>query len=438
MSVSGGAKHKHKPQTQSRQQIQTQTHGHKRKQQRQQLYLDFGQASFGSRSICPICNTLIVHGIREDEEQHEKICSDYRLGVAFHIRKNVRIVSVNNGSVRKLRCGEVKPNQSINKGSISQSQLQLLLPLHLQLPSIMMDKSINNDTRRDLGYVVEIRQGDGIQLRRKALAVKRIVDQELGFSVQSQDLQLHRPSGDGFHSDLNVLNCDHDDDVTSSRYGHGPGRKDEASLGRFTIFMYILNKRVVGFCSVEVITNAYRLLLEENRDGNGDASVIQKVNEKKKDNIGNSNDEEEYDDYGNEERNDAGNLLSEQSTSLSLSRKRKRAMAENVLTHAAVSESNLSDIDSDTKNIEPTEYPKTYARSTKPTPAIMGVHQLWCHRSHRHKSIASKLVDAARSKVVYGMIVPHDSVAFSSPTADGARFARRYSHPDAPLVYECR
>ena len=60
----------------------------------------------------------------------------------------------------------------------------------------------------------------------------------------------------------------------------------------------------------------------------------------------------------------------------------------------------------------------------------MGVHQLWCHKSHRNKSIARQLVDAARHKLVYGMVVPHSLVAFSSPTADGAAFARRYAVGD--------
>ena len=66
----------------------------------------------------------------------------------------------------------------------------------------------------------------------------------------------------------------------------------------------------------------------------------------------------------------------------------------------------------------------------------MGVHQLWCHHLHRQKGIASQLVDAARSKLVFGMTVPYHLVAFSSPTADGALFAKRYSFPDPPLVYE--
>jgi N-acetyltransferase len=66
----------------------------------------------------------------------------------------------------------------------------------------------------------------------------------------------------------------------------------------------------------------------------------------------------------------------------------------------------------------------------------MGVHQLWTHKSHRQKHIARTLVDAARGKLIFGMTVPHNLVAFSSPTVDGALFAKKYSFPDAPLVYD--
>jgi hypothetical protein len=78
----------------------------------------------------------------------------------------------------------------------------------------------------------------------------------------------------------------------------------------------------------------------------------------------------------------------------------------------------------------------TITRSMKPSKAILGVYQLWCHKLHRQKGIARQLVDAARSKHIFGMTVPPCWVAFSSPTWDGARFAKEYSHPHVPLVYE--
>ena len=78
----------------------------------------------------------------------------------------------------------------------------------------------------------------------------------------------------------------------------------------------------------------------------------------------------------------------------------------------------------------------SYSRSLQPSKAMMGIHQIWCHRSHRQAGIASKLCDAARSSLVFGMTVPLELVAFSSPTMDGIRFAKRYLGVDTPLVYD--
>jgi len=57
-----------------------------------QLYLDFGQKSFGKRTICPICNMMYVHGVKEDEIEHEKVCSEYKFGVPFPSWKNERLI----------------------------------------------------------------------------------------------------------------------------------------------------------------------------------------------------------------------------------------------------------------------------------------------------------------------------------------------------------
>ena len=76
-------------------------------------------------------------------------------------------------------------------------------------------------------------------------------------------------------------------------------------------------------------------------------------------------------------------------------------------------------------------------RSKKRERAFLGIHQIWCHRSHRGNGVASKLVDIARSNIVYGMAVSPIMVAFSSPTAEGLRFARNYVGTETPLVYDC-
>lgn len=115
-----------------------------------------------------------------------------------------------------------------------------------------------------------------------------------------------------------------------------------------TVYLYICQKRIVGYCSVEHIKQAYQLLESTNK--------------------------------GNEEKN------------------------------------------------------QLY-RSNTPLKAMMGIHQIWCHSKHRKSKIATQLVDTARSKLIFGMTIPVDEIAFSSPTLAGIKFARSYTQTNTPLVY---
>ncbi len=305
---------------------------------------------------------MVVHGLDEDENQHEKICNDYRLGVAFQMKlQNVRVVS--SFSARNaIASGNSKATESDRNGGGGIGNVFFLGT---------GGASAKNCTGKAPSMViVEIRSGDSIQLRRKALQVKSIVDQELGFSTV--------PSSSSQQDSARVETGEKDETLPSS-------------LGHRVIFLCIRDKRVVGFCSVETISCAYRLLIQEGMEKDRNADV-------------------------NEE-----GLQSEGTIHFISSRREKMKAASS----AAPSRPRRP-------------ITSTYARSKEPTKAIMGVHQLWCHKDYRHQSIASRLVDAARSKMVYGMLVPHRLVAFSSPTAAGARFATKYSSPDSPLVYECR
>lgn len=82
-------------------------------------------------------------------------------------------------------------------------------------------------------------------------------------------------------------------------------------------------------------------------------------------------------------------------------------------------------------------------RSTKEQKVMVGIHQLWVHAKHRKQRIATRLVDSIRSRFVFGLVVPADLLAFSSPTEAGSRFAMEYvsSNSDdenAPvLVFDC-
>jgi N-acetyltransferase len=77
------------------------------------------------------------------------------------------------------------------------------------------------------------------------------------------------------------------------------------------------------------------------------------------------------------------------------------------------------------------------SRDTKPHPVIMGVHQIWVHNLHRHKGIATKLLECARGSFTFGMVIPIEKVAFSSPTEDGVGLAKRFvGDGEKVLVYD--
>ena len=82
-------------------------------------------------------------------------------------------------------------------------------------------------------------------------------------------------------------------------------------------------------------------------------------------------------------------------------------------------------------------------RSSERQKAMAGIHQLWVHAKFRGQGIATRLVDAVREKLVFGLTVPKNLLAFSSPTEAGARFARSYVCGDSTnatteiLVYDC-
>jgi len=298
-----------------------------------QLYLDLGQSNFAARSICPVCGMMTVHGMAEDDAEHERICSEYRKGVAFAGWKSERVVATFGG-------GGVGLKTRIGLGVGVGVGVGLGLGM-----SNNQGKDKSKAGASTSGRIVEVRPTDPVQHRKLVRRVKAIVDQELGFADSSTTAKRSSSAtaGDDF---------DFAEDVEDD---------DDSSLFGKTAYLYVSNKAVVGFCTVEVIRSAHRLL-DATPAADGQSSGGSK---------GNSNDM-----------------------------------------------SNLH-------------------RSTKTTRAIMGVHQLWCHLSHRKGKVATRLVDAARSHLVYGMSVPHNMVAFSSPTVAGLTFAKRYVETETPLIYDC-
>ena len=298
-----------------------------------QLYLDLGQSNFAARSICPICGMMSVHGMAEDDAEHERICSEYRKGIAFAGWKSERVVGTF--------------GDSGGGGAGLKSSIGLGLGMSMGVGMGIANKQGKDKSRVSAstsGRIVEVRPTDPVQHRKLVRPVKAIVDQELGFADSSTSAKRSSSVASG---DFDFAQDAEDD--------------DESSLFGRTAYLYVSNKAVVGFCTVEVIRSAHRLL-DATPASDGQSSG------------------------GSEgSRNDMSDLH----------------------------------------------------RSTKPTKAIMGVHQLWCHSSHRKGKVATRLVDAARSQLVYGMSVPHGMVAFSSPTVAGLTFAKRYVQTETPLIYDC-
>ena len=215
---------------------------------KQQLYLDFGQKSFGKRTLCPLCNMLYVNGVDEDEKQHNKICEDYKNGVAYPRWKNER-------HIHDHANGE---------------------------------------------KVIEVRSTDPSRHLKLVRHLKTIIDQEMSFTPPSRPPNL-------------------------------------------TYYLYIsCKKKVVGFLSAHPLLKAFPLT--------NDSSM----------------------------------------------------------------------------------------RSTISQNVAMGVYQVWTHASSRRTGVAKRLLDAAREKIIYGMMVTRTQIAFSSPTGEGMKFAKEYIGKDNQvLVYDC-
>eukprot|EP00474_Spongospora_subterranea_P002846 CRZ03304.1 hypothetical protein [Spongospora subterranea] len=74
-------------------------------------------------------------------------------------------------------------------------------------------------------------------------------------------------------------------------------------------------------------------------------------------------------------------------------------------------------------------------QTSESAPVRVGIDLIWVLSSHRRKGIGSSLLDAIREHFAYGLPIQYKEVAFSQPTQPGARFARKYIHPNPLLVY---
>ncbi|GMH69115.1 hypothetical protein TrST_g2284 [Triparma strigata] len=74
-------------------------------------------------------------------------------------------------------------------------------------------------------------------------------------------------------------------------------------------------------------------------------------------------------------------------------------------------------------------------RSSSPLPSRIGVRQIWVHSKSRSKGVATKLLDQMCKSIVFGCEIKREEVAFSSPTGDGARLAKKWQKN--VRVYDC-
>ncbi|OQR87746.1 N-acetyltransferase [Achlya hypogyna] len=72
---------------------------------------------------------------------------------------------------------------------------------------------------------------------------------------------------------------------------------------------------------------------------------------------------------------------------------------------------------------------------SRPQPALLGVSHVWVHPSFRRQGVAKTLLDVARAKATYGLVVPRRQLAFSQPTEDGMALGVAYCAPAPMYVY---
>jgi N-acetyltransferase len=72
----------------------------------------------------------------------------------------------------------------------------------------------------------------------------------------------------------------------------------------------------------------------------------------------------------------------------------------------------------------------------RPKETLLGVRQMWVSRAHRRQGVATALIEAARARFFFGLVVPREAVAFSQLSTMGKAFARAYaSAAGTVLVY---
>lgn len=75
--------------------------------------------------------------------------------------------------------------------------------------------------------------------------------------------------------------------------------------------------------------------------------------------------------------------------------------------------------------------------SDKSSDYLLGVRQIWVHKSCRRLGISNKLIDISRRYFVFGTVISRENVAFSQPTDDGRALAFSYTNLRSELGKYC-
>eukprot|EP00730_Choanoeca_flexa_P013132 TRINITY_DN4995_c0_g1_i2.p1 TRINITY_DN4995_c0_g1~~TRINITY_DN4995_c0_g1_i2.p1 ORF type:complete len:358 (+),score=56.77 TRINITY_DN4995_c0_g1_i2:140-1213(+) len=75
--------------------------------------------------------------------------------------------------------------------------------------------------------------------------------------------------------------------------------------------------------------------------------------------------------------------------------------------------------------------------SASAEPAALGISKVWVLPSFRRQGIASRMLESARRHTLYGLHVPADQVAFTSPTANGRELAAKYTGRQGIARHPC-
>jgi N-acetyltransferase len=176
-----------------------------------QLFLDFGQKSFGQRTLCDICGMLYDKRLAEDKQEHDKLCRNYALGIPFQTHEGRVVARFTATAAIPVGGGDC---------------------------------------------IVEIRPNDSSSLLKKREQVQRIVDQELGAAPSEETSKKH------------TINSYHalQPSFKKRRRRAATNHNNNNTAASTTAYLYIRDKRVVGMVTAEQISHAYRAKNQWERD----------------------------------------------------------------------------------------------------------------------------------------------------------------------------